>query len=408
MGPRRQAQGLLPRLSGGQRQRLFVALALVNGPELVFLDEMTTGLDPAARRVAWDLVRQVRDMGTTVVLVTHFMEEAERLCDRIAVMDAGRIVAEGAPQKLVTDHAQTCTVVFSTDAPDVGFLAGVPHVDRSCGTAPRVEVRGDGAVLAHVAARSWRTTSRRRTCASSCPRSRTSSSRSPATRWRSERVKVLLKLTWIEIKLLVREPVTLLFSFAFPVLVLVLLGGIFGAQHMKQGAYEGVKMMDWYVPAFIGLVIASIGTISLPVHLSSYRERGVLRRFRASGVSEAALLGSQLLVSLGIALVGALTIAVLGMAAYGASPASAPGRRRPRLRRGRLLLLRHRRAARLARAHGARRAVRRPAPLVHHAVRLGHVGAARPAAQLDGGHRQGAAALPPRDRAGGPLDRARA
>jgi len=93
-------------LSGGQRQRLFIALALVNGPELVFLDEMTTGLDPAARRVAWDLVRQVRDMGTTVVLVTHFMEEAERLCDRIAVMDAGRIVAEGAPQKLVTDFAQ--------------------------------------------------------------------------------------------------------------------------------------------------------------------------------------------------------------------------------------------------------------------------------------------------------------
>ncbi len=137
-------------------------------------------------------------------------------------------------------------------------------------------------------------------------------------------MKVLLKLAWIEIKLLVREPVTLLFSFAFPVLVLVLLGGIFGSQHMKQGSYQGVKMMDWYVPAFMGLVIASIGTISLPVHLSSYRERGVLRRFRASGVSEAALLGSQLMVSLGVALVGALTIAILGMTAYGASPASFP------------------------------------------------------------------------------------
>ncbi len=137
-------------------------------------------------------------------------------------------------------------------------------------------------------------------------------------------MKVLLKLTWIEIKLLVREPVTLLFSFAFPVLVLVLLGGIFGSQHMKHGAYEGVKMMDWYVPAFMGLVIASIGTISLPVHLSAYRERGVLRRFRASGVSEVALLGSQLLISMGVALVGALTIAILGMAAYGADPASAP------------------------------------------------------------------------------------
>jgi ABC-2 type transport system permease protein len=138
-------------------------------------------------------------------------------------------------------------------------------------------------------------------------------------------VRVLLKLTWIEIKLLAREPVTLLFSFAFPVLVLVLLGGIFGDQHMKLGAYKGVKMMDWYVPSYIALVIASIGTISLPVHLSSYRERGVLRRYRASGVTEAALLGSQLLVSLGVALIGALTITVLGLLAYGTSAPVSPG-----------------------------------------------------------------------------------
>jgi ABC-2 type transport system permease protein len=137
-------------------------------------------------------------------------------------------------------------------------------------------------------------------------------------------VRVLLKLTWIEIKLLAREPVTLLFSFAFPVLVLVLLGGIFGDQHMKMGAYKSVKMMNWYVPSYIALVIASIGTISLPVHLSSYRERGVLRRFRASGVSEAALLGSQLLVSLGVAFVGALTITILGGLAYGARLPTSP------------------------------------------------------------------------------------
>lgn len=137
-------------------------------------------------------------------------------------------------------------------------------------------------------------------------------------------MRVLLKLTWIEIKLLAREPVTLLFSFAFPVLVLVLLGGIFGDQHMKMGAYKSVKMMNWYVPSYIALVIASIGTISLPVHLSSYRERGVLRRFRASGVSEAALLGSQLLVSLGVALVGALTITILGGLAYGARLPASP------------------------------------------------------------------------------------
>jgi ABC-2 type transport system ATP-binding protein len=139
-------------LSGGQRQRLFIALALVNGPELVFLDEMTTGLDPAARHVAWDLTRQVRDMGTTVVLVTHFMEEAERLCDRIAVMDAGHIVAEGTPAQLISQYAEYVTVVFSTDAPDISWLADVPHAGRVVRHGARVEVRGGGPVLAHVAA----------------------------------------------------------------------------------------------------------------------------------------------------------------------------------------------------------------------------------------------------------------
>ena len=86
-------------LSGGQRQRLFIALALVSSPEVVFLDEMTTGLDPAARRIAWDLIEQVRDRGTTVVLVTHFMDEAERLCDRVAVVDKGRIIALDTPAR---------------------------------------------------------------------------------------------------------------------------------------------------------------------------------------------------------------------------------------------------------------------------------------------------------------------
>jgi ABC-2 type transport system ATP-binding protein len=80
-------------LSGGQRQRLFIALALVNRPEVVFLDEMTTGLDPAARRATWSLIEAVRDQGTTVVLVSHFMDEAERLCDRLAVINDQRVVA---------------------------------------------------------------------------------------------------------------------------------------------------------------------------------------------------------------------------------------------------------------------------------------------------------------------------
>ncbi|MEV4376249.1 ABC transporter ATP-binding protein [Streptosporangium sp. NPDC049644] len=95
-------------LSGGWKQRLFIALALVGNPEVVFLDELTTGLDPAARRLTWGLIRDMRDRGVTVVLVTHFMDEAEALCDRIAVIDQGRVVHEGSPGELIDrSHADS-------------------------------------------------------------------------------------------------------------------------------------------------------------------------------------------------------------------------------------------------------------------------------------------------------------
>lgn len=89
-------------LSGGQKQRLSIAMALVNDPEVVFFDELTTGLDPQARRTIWDLVKEVRNMGKTVILVTHFMEEAERLCDRVAIIDEGRLIGLDAPRQLIS------------------------------------------------------------------------------------------------------------------------------------------------------------------------------------------------------------------------------------------------------------------------------------------------------------------
>jgi len=102
-------------LSGGWKQRLFIALALVGGPELVFLDELTTGLDPVARRTTWALIRRLRESGVTVVLVTHFMDEAEALCDRVAVVDAGRVIATGSPRELVAQAG--------TDSLDSAYLA---------------------------------------------------------------------------------------------------------------------------------------------------------------------------------------------------------------------------------------------------------------------------------------------
>ncbi len=91
------------RLSGGQKQRLFIALALLHDPEVVFLDELTTGLDPQARRVMWEMVREMRTRGKTVFLITHSMEEAERLCDRIAIVDHGRLVALDTPEHLISN-----------------------------------------------------------------------------------------------------------------------------------------------------------------------------------------------------------------------------------------------------------------------------------------------------------------
>jgi ABC-2 type transport system ATP-binding protein len=92
---------LFGRLSGGQKQRLFIALALIGNPKITVLDELTTGLDPHARRGAWSLIERIRDRGVTVLLVTHFMDEAERLCDRVAIFDAGRIVALDSPARLI-------------------------------------------------------------------------------------------------------------------------------------------------------------------------------------------------------------------------------------------------------------------------------------------------------------------
>ena len=138
-------------LSGGQRQRLFIALAFVNSPELVFLDELTQGLDPQARRSTWELIREIRDGGTTVVLVTHFMDEAEHLCDRIAVVDRGELVALDTPQGLIDALALPSIVRFTTSEPDLGWLSELDAVESMVRRGDQVDIRGTGPVLALVA-----------------------------------------------------------------------------------------------------------------------------------------------------------------------------------------------------------------------------------------------------------------
>ncbi len=139
-------------LSGGQKQRLFIALALINDPELVFLDELTTGLDPQARRAIWELVRDIRARGKTVFLTTHLMEEAERLCDRVAIIDRGHIVDIDTPPQLIRRHCPEQTVSVGTeDALGEERFRTIPQVESVTRQGERVTIRGRGEdLVTHV------------------------------------------------------------------------------------------------------------------------------------------------------------------------------------------------------------------------------------------------------------------
>ena len=131
------------KLSGGQKQRLFIALALIGNPRVVVLDELTTGLDPRARRDTWQLIEDVRASGVAVLLVTHFMEEAQRLCDRIAVIDKGRVAALDTPEGLIRRSAGSTVISFTPSAPlDDGDLNGLPALTSVARNDGRITLSG--------------------------------------------------------------------------------------------------------------------------------------------------------------------------------------------------------------------------------------------------------------------------
>ena len=128
-------------------------------------------------------------------------------------------------------------------------------------------------------------------------------------------MRTLFKLTWVEIKLFIREPITVVFTLALPMIFLLVMGGVFG-NTPDASIFRGVGAMNYYMPSYYGLVMMAMGTVALPVHLTGYRERGVLRRFRASSFSVWSVLGSQLLVSFVITIIGSILITVLGLLVY--------------------------------------------------------------------------------------------
>ncbi len=132
-------------LSGGQKQRLFIALALINDPEVVFLDELTTGLDPQSRRAIWELIRSIRERGKTVFMTTHLMEEAERLCDRVAIIEHGQIVESGRPDDLVRRHCAERTVLLACDDASIeDRLRTIPTIESVTRRDSQFTLQGKG------------------------------------------------------------------------------------------------------------------------------------------------------------------------------------------------------------------------------------------------------------------------
>ena len=156
LGLESKAGARLERLSGGQRQRVYIALAMVNDPELLFFDELTSAVDPQARLAIWDILRGLRAKGHTIMLTSHSMEEAQALCDRIAIIDAGRIIALGTPVELIARHGGERLLSLAAEpSPDPGLLEGIDGVSSVRLVEGHVQIAGSGnfapAVLSRLA-----------------------------------------------------------------------------------------------------------------------------------------------------------------------------------------------------------------------------------------------------------------
>ena len=247
MGLEEKADARTKNLSGGQRRRLDLALALVGDPELVFLDEPTTGFDPAARRTAWNVVRRLKDLGKTVLLTTHYLDEAQALADRVAIVKEGRIVAEGPPDELrpgqrAATASPTCPTaggsstrpttrpICSTASPATRWpAASASRASRSPahprGGLPRADARGGCAVSA--AALAWE-------------------------QFRFER-----KLFW-------RNPSAAFFNFLLPLLLLVLMATVFGVDDEE---------LDMLIPGIAGMGVMATTFTALAFNMTFLRER---------------------------------------------------------------------------------------------------------------------------------------
>jgi len=307
----------------------------------------TTGLDPRARHAVWDFIDTVRDRGTTMMIVTHFMDEAQRLCDRVALIDHGRIVAIGTPAQLAEEAGGGKRVRFMPDKPfDDQLLTGLPEVTGLDRQGRQVVVSGSGRLVnavilalagAGVAADDVELESatledafialtgsrlseeaygtEQKEPARQTPPDRTSAT-TPVWPTRMPPRAAFRELLRTESLLALRQPTGLALGLGLPVLLLVIFGSIpaFGKPHSSLG---GLTYFDVYLPILVALVFAGLGLFSLPIPLASYRELGILRRLSTTPLPPSWVLAVQLIINLCLAAAALVILVVTGVAAFG-------------------------------------------------------------------------------------------
>ena len=344
VGLRDAAGTAIRRLSGGQAQRLSLAAALIGRPRLVFLDEPTAGMDPRARADTWELVRGLRAGGTTVVLTTHYMDEAEQLCDRLAILDRGHIVAGGTPAEVTADAVEPCTRVTVVGTVDTAALAA--HLDRP---VTRRHHPGGGV---HRGRRAVARARRRpRGVAAATPACRSSScgpgsasleevflrlteepevASGPTRRSDRERARVSAGLdgcrtpaaaiaaqTRVELAMTLRRGESLMVTIAIPVGILVFFGKVDALGSSIKG-----DPIDFLVPGVLALAVMANAMVSLGIATGFERRYGVLKRLGSTPLSRGGLLAAKTVNVLIVEVVQAAVI--IGTAARARLAASTP------------------------------------------------------------------------------------
>ena len=302
------------RLSGGQRRRLDVALALIGDPELIFLDEPTTGFDPAARRASWEVISGLRALGTTILLTTHYMEEAERLADRIAVMRDGIIVATGTPATLGGRNRAGGTIAFTLpDGIELDELAPGASLDGErrvvmSSTAPMAdlhELTGQGA------------RARPRAVGHRGPAA-DPGGRLPGAHGMT--ATLVLHQLRFDVRAALRNRRTVFFSIALPVLLLVVLTGLYGDAGTVNAIGQTVDAQRAFVPGIMALAILTSSFIALMMTVAGQRQAGVLKRRRATPVPPIVLILGRALTSMAISIAAVAVMLVIASAAYDIKP----------------------------------------------------------------------------------------